>query len=558
MRGDDYAPRQDTFDIFGHYPYGRDVSDAEANRILVVPDNEHRYGIGFGFDEVVTGMKGVMLAPLAIMDEDNTLNRSPVWTIMEAATDNQLRMVRNKMGRGVARDEDIITMSQFYSWWLSKEASAHQGVWGCEDLAASLRSYEKHIVNLRVPKNSDRLFIGATFIPRDWGLIRVREAGKVLTRMRKGKDKDLKSAAVPEERKAIVGRLPPRDYSPLIQGLYEKPYKVRYVNTRLNEAAAMIETRMRGRHIVAPRDRDDRADRHQDDREQELQRSRAFERGDTRGYDRRDNDHDDRRGDRDYDHHDERTGRYRDDRDRETEKETILEDPNKRRDRNVDEDHSETELLDRDAFGKDSWSTTGSGRGSNRDSTTSKGFKRKNGGRSNENGLEDPADGKRSREDEDQDQTSGSRHASDWESDRLRLQKQLAEAQQTISKLKTAQIAAQKQGPATSSEASTVAPGPGGEKTITMVPKRKKKAKAKKQRMATQPNPMMDAMAQFMNMMASMQSQMGQQEQGTGDSDSDSCGSMGVELLLRRRLDTRVSRRNSLTIKYNVNLCNFG
>ncbi|KAG9395865.1 hypothetical protein J8273_2197 [Carpediemonas membranifera] len=126
--------------------------------------------------------------------------------------------------------------------------------------------------------------------------------------MRKGKDNDLKSAVVPEERKAIVGRLPPRDYSPLIQGLDEKSYKVRYVNTRLNEAAAMIETRMRGRHIVAPRDRDDRADRYRDDREQDRQRNRGSERGEARGYDRRNNDHDNRRGDRDYDRRDDRAG----------------------------------------------------------------------------------------------------------------------------------------------------------------------------------------------------------------------------------------------------------
>ncbi|KAG9395705.1 Splicing factor U2AF [Carpediemonas membranifera] len=225
--GNGVAYRRETFNIFGGHPYGnsRDLSREEGDRILVVPDNDHCYGIGFGFSEVIKGMKGILLAPTTVMERGVT-TRVPIWSIHENTTHIQRLTLQGRAGRAVTRDEDIVTIAMVYSWWPSREDTAHQGQPGVHDLAESVRREEKAIANVRAPPGYSAT-IRAAFIPRDWGCIRVREAGTTLGRMKKVGTRMVSTTIPPEDNCKITQR-PTVKYIPSRDGKEERPYTVDY------------------------------------------------------------------------------------------------------------------------------------------------------------------------------------------------------------------------------------------------------------------------------------------------------------------------------------------
>ncbi|KAG9391360.1 hypothetical protein J8273_7573 [Carpediemonas membranifera] len=152
-----FQPRHTAFQEFGPHPAFREIRDGhQGNRFLVVPDREHRFGIGFGFAEVAMGMKGLLLSPDAFTDRDNRVTRNPIWTL-EEELDNpeQLRAVQGRAGLGAHNEENMVTLSQLVNWWPSRERIARQETWGCEELAEALREFEGRIANVKAPRTPE-------------------------------------------------------------------------------------------------------------------------------------------------------------------------------------------------------------------------------------------------------------------------------------------------------------------------------------------------------------------------------------------------------------------
>ncbi|KAG9392111.1 hypothetical protein J8273_5090 [Carpediemonas membranifera] len=164
----------------------------------------------------------------------------------------------------------------------------------------------------------------------------------------------------------------------------------------------------------------------------------------------------------------------------------------------------------RGSFSGNTWAGRGSegGMDNSKDHSSSTTLKRKEGSTSR---IMDSDSGKRSRHEEDTDWESGSRQATGMDSEKLRLRKQLAEAQQEISALKAARLM-QEQGHGRL-VLSGVATKPSKEKPT--IPRHKHK-KAKK---AKQISPM-DLMTQFIMVMQSLQGQQVSQAE-------DSCSGSG-------------------------------
>ncbi|KAG9392497.1 hypothetical protein J8273_5492 [Carpediemonas membranifera] len=164
--GNSFANRQETFEIFRGQPGRVSLRDGkEGNKILVVPDRYSRFGMGFGFSDVVKGMKGLLLAPAAIK-RGNVIDRNPVWSLLEHVEPDEMAWLQAEHGLGVAPPRAIIKLSDVYHWWPDKATTAHKDGYGCQLLAEDCAEYAEIIANIKAYRGRVEGF-RAAFIPRD-------------------------------------------------------------------------------------------------------------------------------------------------------------------------------------------------------------------------------------------------------------------------------------------------------------------------------------------------------------------------------------------------------